>query len=1241
MLINDDKEGRKKRKDYQRAMKNSHHPPCKGWRWLLAGAGGLLSVAAVVLLALGMLSSTSRSANSLTLVTNCKNDLGSEFTVMDGAQVYVKDYSDGQTIYYQIYDSQKDISGLDLSTNGTLYTNEGGIQLNKAFTEGQTQYLYLQEHSGETKNNSEFTIKFYDELESVQSNPSTSDSAMTSVKVGDTITFAGKGTMYYTLDGTEPSFVRDPDGTIQINGENFKLNNDQMKSLVDTNNTITVTEDWLTGSTKTIRVIAYKDGYDFSPVCNFRFQITQEQAQPPTISPATTADNPITVDSGTTAKLTTATEGGTILYTTNGKMPTYTVEQAGGSSQIKVGADTAIYSDPISITGEPDAEVIITAMTVKISTATGVSIMKDSDPVQFVYKITSLGTASAPEASPESGTELALNSKIYLSTSTSGGVILYTTDGSSPNYEVTQSGSSYELTMKGTTQVYGKSVSYIEAKEPDAQPGQTFLVQAKTVKIDLTTGKKLLEDSSVTPFSFYITDAEKVAAPTATPKTKEESPTIVKEGTKIVLSCTTAGAAIYYTLDGTAPVINTDGKLAGATKLYSSKDAIVVPAGTGYFTITAMARKEGMNDSPTVRFNYQYPGTVAPPYATPAEGTVSINTEVTLASLDSKAQIYYTLDGTEPTAAKGRLYSEPILLAQDTIIKAICVLDGNSSAVRTFTFKVAPELLPPSPSIQTGAVLTSGTTIELTTQQGAQIFYTLDGSSPKSDKAMAGSTVTLTGKAGDAITLTTYARGSDFSDSQTATYVYTISNYENGIKVNPEAGGKVKEGDVIALETDVTGGTIYYAVGGDSPDSNSAQGTQVTVGERGDETKFTLKATVVSDGSKFTGAIASFIYEYMEKPVAPKASIPDGAVLLEKQDIVLSADNADIYYTLDGTEPDSKSDIYTEPIAITEAATIKTISISKEGAESEVATFAYTFADRVEAPAFSLKNGEVESGTMLTITSTTPDAVIYYTTDGQVPDLNNRKNLYIYSGAIALNKPVNIKAMAVKDKMTDSEVVSAIYTVKEPEVIVVDEELVEEEKQKTGNRLMSRRAYMDEMGGPAYSDFVLKSVATGVIISAEEGAIPVDASFEVVETTVDSALNSAVESGVGQEYGAVVSYEVSLKGGTETLQPQGDAEIGLPVLPQYQNNEISIAYVNEDGNVETYETRRDNDMVYAHVTHFGRYCIVAPVNLEEEEPEKDIAKMICITAGALLVAGYILLRLGRKRKKEKYSILDD
>ena len=84
-------------------------------------------------------------------------------------------------------------------------------------------------------------------------------------------------------------------------------------------------------------------------------------------------------------------------------------------------------------------------------------------------------------------------------------------------------------------------------------------------------------------------------------------------------------------------------------------------------------------------------------------------------------------------------------------------------------------------------------------------------------------------------------------------------------------------------------------------------------------------------------------------------------------------------------------------------------------------------AETVEMPAFSPAGGEVEEGTTVTIACPTDGATIYYTTDGTEPTTSSTK----YTGAITVNSAMTIKAIAVKDGYTDSEVATASYTIKQ------------------------------------------------------------------------------------------------------------------------------------------------------------------------------------------------------------------
>ncbi|HEX2927112.1 MAG TPA: family 16 glycoside hydrolase, partial [Ruminiclostridium sp.] len=75
-------------------------------------------------------------------------------------------------------------------------------------------------------------------------------------------------------------------------------------------------------------------------------------------------------------------------------------------------------------------------------------------------------------------------------------------------------------------------------------------------------------------------------------------------------------------------------------------------------------------------------------------------------------------------------------------------------------------------------------------------------------------------------------------------------------------------------------------------------------------------------------------------------------------------------------------------------------------------------------PVISPAAGVFRNSQEITISCDTPDAKIYYTTDGSKPTTGSQ----LYNGAFTLSQSATIKAIAVKDGMTDSEVQSSVYT---------------------------------------------------------------------------------------------------------------------------------------------------------------------------------------------------------------------
>ena len=98
---------------------------------------------------------------------------------------------------------------------------------------------------------------------------------------------------------------------------------------------------------------------------------------------------------------------------------------------------------------------------------------------------------------------------------------------------------------------------------------------------------------------------------------------------------------------------------------------------------------EGQSRVTNITVTYQSASgveTVATPTFSPAGGAYTEPQYVTLTSATGSATIYYTTDGTEPSA-ESNVYEDPIYVEETTTIKAIAYCDGmNASSVATATY---------------------------------------------------------------------------------------------------------------------------------------------------------------------------------------------------------------------------------------------------------------------------------------------------------------------------------------------------------------------------------------------------------------------------------------------------------------------------------------------------------------------------------------------------------------------------
>lgn len=861
---------------------------------------------------------------------------------------------------------------------------------------------------------------------------------------------------------------------------------------------------------------------------------------------------------------------------------------------------------------------------------------------RYYYGIT--GQTAAPMStvptSADAPAEVNMGDPLGLECSTSGSRIFYTTNGSVPSIDASGS----DLRPTGSTKEY-KSGDVIVVSEDFATYGRTFTITALAVTYTQYNGGvyRVYNDSEVVRFTYQVSDQAVVEGVSSIPATTAANPTEVEAGSSVQLYCGTEGVRIYYTVDGSEPVFDEDtGQMGANTYLYTTGVTVPEADGNTMFTITAVAYKEGLATSALSRLVFQYPSAVSMPYAVPAAGSVTENTEVALRCSTEGAVIYYEIaygnsvpeDPTEESNVFDS--SNPFRIRKKTTIKAYAVSKGMESAVATFVYEVSDKLSTPTPSVETGTTVPSGTRLTLDADSGATVYYTLDGSDPKdpeNTKVLIGTNVLLSGDAGSMVVLRTYAARTGYSDSEVGTYSYNISSYSGGIYADIESGSTVKNGDVIHLNTDVSDAVIYYTTDGSSPTENSASGNAVTInGDPGENV--IVMAIAVADGTERSITSATFTYTIMDRLAAPSASVPDGAVFTEEGQVVLTAETGRIYYTTDGADPSTASTLYKDPIVIDTSVQIKAIAVAEDYEQSSISSFSYGFADQVEAPTASYASGELEMGTMVTFASATEGATIYYRTDGVEPDTDDLQNLQVYTGPITVNKATNFKVIAVKDKMRDSRVLSVGYTVREPEAPKVESAEETQLVTSASGRLQSRRNFADTQSGPSFTDVVLRNAVFGAVISAEEGSLPENAQLQVERTQVTETTETMVRQMLSDNYGIVASYDVKLLEDGEEVQPSGEIEIGLPIPAEYENSLIRVVHVQEDGSVEVFETRRSGGVAYVMTDHLSVYAIAAPVEFQEGQKGFPWTAAVYTAAVALAGAGIFLIYRSKKMKRE-------
>lgn len=266
------------------------------------------------------------------------------------------------------------------------------------------------------------------------------------------------------------------------------------------------------------------------------------------------------------------------------------------------------------------------------------------DYINFPQQVTfgSTTTVATPTISPNGGTSTG-SVQVTLACATAGASIHYTDNGSPP----TTASSTYNGPFTVTS---------------------TKTITARAYKSGLT-------ESVASSAVFTVNPAATVATPVISPN----GSTFTGSG-QVTLTCTTTGASIRYTDDGSVP--------SQSSTLYSAPITL-----TASKTIKARAYKNGLTESAiaSAGFTVTPAATVATPTLSPDGGGWTCSVRVTMNCSTPGATIYYTKDGTTipNEGLNSTRYSGPFMLSEGRTFKVRAFKAGSTpSATATVRFTV-------------------------------------------------------------------------------------------------------------------------------------------------------------------------------------------------------------------------------------------------------------------------------------------------------------------------------------------------------------------------------------------------------------------------------------------------------------------------------------------------------------------------------------------------------------------------
>jgi len=480
----------------------------------------------------------------------------------------------------------------------------------------------------------------------------------------------------------------------------------------------------------------------------------------------------------------------------------------------------------------------------------------------------------------------------------------------------------------------------------------------------------------------------------------------------VTIADTTPGAVLYCTTDGTQPTTSSP---------QCSQPTIV--AKSMYLQAIGVASGKSASAVASAGFTIDLNAAATPTFS-PGGGTYSSAQTVTIASATSGARIYYTTDGSTPTTS-ATLYTGTITVSQGETLNAIAVANGyNNSGMASAVYAINIPAANPIFSLAGGTYTTVQSLTITDSTPGATIYYTLDGTTPSATNgAVYSGPIPITNS--ETVSAVAVAPGYVSSAVVSAAYVIAITADTPTFSVS---SGTYSSAQSVTIGDTTSGATIYYTTDGTAPTTSSSQysGTPISISQN-----TILKAMAkTANGTASPVAVATYVISAATPTFSPS---PSGSYTYDPATPVAVAiadttPGATIYYTTDGTTPSTSSSKYTGTLSVTKNTTINAVAVASNYGTSATGTASYTIA--AATPAITASgtptSGVYNSVQTVTITDTTPNKQIYYTTDGSVPSATNGT---LYSAPFNVVSSQTITAIAIASNYSNSAIASMAFKI--------------------------------------------------------------------------------------------------------------------------------------------------------------------------------------------------------------------